>query len=80
MSIVATGCHNGLLVPQDLGLSYVKRGRDELQPAYLANDTQVSAPADYIARPDAVVYTVICSSLSQLAAIPRNRHAIPARA
>lgn len=53
----------------------------KLEPAYFATGTQATVPADYIVRPDAaVVHTVICSSLPELAAIPRNRHAIPATA
>jgi cysteine desulfurase / selenocysteine lyase len=52
ISILAAGCHKGLLVPQGLGILYVKEGLDELQPVYLAMAGVANPPADYIARPD----------------------------
>lgn len=52
VSVLAAGCHKGLLVPQGLGILYVKNGLDELQPAYLAMTGIANPPADYIARPD----------------------------
>lgn len=52
VSVLAAGCHKGLLVPQGLGILYVKSGLDELQPAYLAMSSLANPPEDYIARPD----------------------------
>lgn len=52
VSILAAGTHKGLLVPQGLGVLYVREGLDELQPAYLAMSSMANPPADYIARPD----------------------------
>ncbi|BEP65055.1 aminotransferase class V-fold PLP-dependent enzyme (plasmid) [Variovorax sp. V213] len=52
VSVLAAGCHKGLLVPQGLGILYVKEGLDELQPAYLAMSSLANPPEDYIARPD----------------------------
>ncbi len=52
ISLLAAGCHKGLLVPQGLGILYVKEGLDELQPAYLAMASMAKPPADYIAQPD----------------------------
>lgn len=52
ISILAAGCHKGLLVPQGLGILYVKQGLDDVQPAYLAMAGVANPPADYIARPD----------------------------
>jgi selenocysteine lyase/cysteine desulfurase len=52
VSVLAAGCHKGLLVPQGLGILYVKAGLDELQPAYLAMSSLANPPEDYIARPD----------------------------
>jgi selenocysteine lyase/cysteine desulfurase len=49
-SIIAFGCHKGLLVPQGLGVLYVRRGLNELQPAYLAVAGLAHPPADLIAR------------------------------
>lgn len=54
VSALAAGCHKGLLVPQGLGILYVKDGLDDLQPAYLAMSGIANPPADYIARPDDV--------------------------
>jgi cysteine desulfurase / selenocysteine lyase len=51
-SIVGSGCHKGLLVPQGLGILYCKEGLDELQPAYLAMSSLANPPGDYIARAD----------------------------
>ncbi|MHA7685035.1 aminotransferase class V-fold PLP-dependent enzyme [Cupriavidus sp. PET2-C1] len=50
ISVLAAGTHKGLLVPQGLGIMYVKSGLDELQPAYLAMSGLANPPADYIAR------------------------------
>lgn len=55
VSVLAAGCHKGLLVPQGLGILYVKEGLDELQPAYLAMSSLENPPEDYIARPDDLV-------------------------
>lgn len=52
ISILAAGCHKGLLVPQGLGILYVKQGLDDIRPAYLAMAGVANPPADYIARPD----------------------------
>ena len=52
ISVLAAGCHKGLLVPQGLGILYVKEGLDDLQPTYLAMASLADPPADYIARPD----------------------------
>jgi len=49
---LAAGCHKGLLVPQGLGILYVKDGLDDLQPTYLAMASLANPPADYIARSD----------------------------
>lgn len=51
ISILAAGTHKGMLVPQGLGVLYVRDGLDELQPAYLAMCSMANPPADYIARP-----------------------------
>lgn len=51
-SIVAMGCHKGLLVPQGIGLIYADRNLDELKPAYLAAASLAEPPADFIADPD----------------------------
>lgn len=52
VSVLAAGTHKGLLVPQGLGVLYVREGLDELQPAYLAMSSLARPPADFIARPD----------------------------
>src|SRR5262245_37406998 len=52
VSVLAAGCHKGLLVPQGLGLLYVKEDLQELQPAYLAMSSLANPPDDYIARPE----------------------------
>ncbi len=52
ISVLAAGCHKGLLVPQGLGILYVKDGLDDLQPTYLAMASLANPPADYIARSD----------------------------
>lgn len=52
VSVLAAGCHKGLLVPQGLGILYVKNGLDEMQPAYVAMSALANPPADYVARPD----------------------------
>jgi selenocysteine lyase/cysteine desulfurase len=52
ISVLAAGTHKGLLVPQGLGLLYVRDGLNELQPAYVAMSSMARPPADYIARPE----------------------------
>lgn len=52
VDILAAGCHKGLLVPQGLGLLYVREGLADLHPAYLAMSAMARPPTDYIARPD----------------------------
>lgn len=52
VSVLAAGCHKGLLVPQGLGLLYVDAALTELQPAYLATAGLARPPADLIANPD----------------------------
>jgi cysteine desulfurase/selenocysteine lyase len=52
VSVLAAGCHKGLLVPQGLGILYVKAGLDELHPTYLAMAGVAHPPSDLIARPD----------------------------
>lgn len=51
-SLIGSGCHKGLLVPQGLGILYCRQGLDELQPAYLAMSSLAYPPGDYIARAD----------------------------
>jgi selenocysteine lyase/cysteine desulfurase len=51
-SLIGSGCHKGLLVPQGLGILYCRQGLDELQPAYLAMSSLAHPPSDYIARAD----------------------------
>lgn len=52
VSILAAGCHKGLLVPQGLGLLYVNQALlGRLQPAYLALSALAHPPADLIADP-----------------------------
>jgi selenocysteine lyase/cysteine desulfurase len=51
-SLIGSGCHKGLLVPQGLGILYCREGLAELQPAYLAMSSLASPPQDYIARGD----------------------------
>lgn len=52
ISILAAGCHKGLLIPQGLGLLYVDRARiGELHPAYLALAGLAHPPADLVADP-----------------------------
>jgi cysteine desulfurase/selenocysteine lyase len=52
VSLLAAGCHKGLLVPQGLGVLYAKQPIEDLQPAYLAMSSLAEPPDDYIARPD----------------------------
>jgi cysteine desulfurase/selenocysteine lyase len=52
VSMVAFGCHKGLLVPQGLGVLYVRQGQSALQPAYLAVAGLANPPADLVARAD----------------------------
>ncbi|HMO29883.1 aminotransferase class V-fold PLP-dependent enzyme [Enterovirga sp.] len=51
-TIIGSGCHKGLLVPQGLGIVFCKAGHDELRPAYMALSSLADPPADYIARHD----------------------------
>jgi selenocysteine lyase/cysteine desulfurase len=51
-SLIGSGCHKGLLVPQGLGILYCRQGLDELQPAYIAMSSLACPPGDYIARAD----------------------------
>jgi cysteine desulfurase/selenocysteine lyase len=51
ISALAAGCHKGLLVPQGLGLLYVDRKLEGLEPAYLALAGLAHPPADLIANP-----------------------------
>lgn len=51
ISMLAAGCHKGLLVPQGLGFLYVKEGIELLPPAYLALAGLARPPADLVARP-----------------------------
>lgn len=51
-TIIGSGCHKGLLVPQGLGIVFCKAGHDELRPAYMAMSSLAHPPADYIARHD----------------------------
>lgn len=52
ISVLAAGTHKGMLVPQGLGVLYVRSGLDELRPTYLAMCSMANPPADYIARPN----------------------------
>lgn len=52
VSLLGSGCHKGLLVPQGLGIVYCKEALEELQPAYLAMSSLAQPPADYVARAD----------------------------
>ena len=54
VSVLAAGCHKGLMVPQGLGLLYVSQHLKELQPPFLAMSSMARPPDDYIARPDDV--------------------------
>jgi selenocysteine lyase/cysteine desulfurase len=51
-SLLASGSHKGLLVPQGLGFLYCDKNLSELEPVYLANASLAEPPADLIARPD----------------------------
>jgi selenocysteine lyase/cysteine desulfurase len=51
-SMIAFGCHKGLLVPQGLGVLYVRGGLSELRPAYLAVAGLAHPPNDLVARAD----------------------------
>jgi selenocysteine lyase/cysteine desulfurase len=55
VSMLAAGCHKGLLVPQGLGILYARRTLTELEPAYLALAGIADPPGDLIARPDHLV-------------------------
>lgn len=51
-SMLAFGCHKGLLVPHGLGVLYVSQSLPELRPAYLALASLAHPPSDLIARAD----------------------------
>jgi cysteine desulfurase / selenocysteine lyase len=51
-SMLAFGCHKGLLVPHGLGVLYASKSLPEMRPAYLALASLAHPPADLIARAD----------------------------
>ena len=51
-SMLAFGCHKGLLVPQGLGVLYASKALPEMRPAYLALAGLAHPPADLVARAD----------------------------
>ena len=51
ISMLAAGCHKGLLVPQGLGILYVDETLEGLEPVYLAMAGLSNPPADYVANP-----------------------------
>jgi cysteine desulfurase/selenocysteine lyase len=51
-SMLAFGCHKGLLVPHGLGVLYVSKSLPEMRPAYLALASLAHPPSDLIARAD----------------------------
>jgi cysteine desulfurase / selenocysteine lyase len=51
-SMVAFGCHKGLMVPQGLGILYSDKTLTNLEPTYLAAASLANPPADLIARAD----------------------------
>ena len=51
-SMLAFGCHKGLLVPHGLGVLYVSQALPEMRPAYLALASLAHPPGDLIARPE----------------------------
>lgn len=51
-SMVAFGCHKGLMVPQGLGILYSDKTLKNLEPPYLAAASLANPPADLIARID----------------------------
>jgi selenocysteine lyase/cysteine desulfurase len=51
-SMLAFGCHKGLLVPQGLGVLYASKALPEMRPAYLALSGLAHPPADLVARAD----------------------------
>jgi selenocysteine lyase/cysteine desulfurase len=53
-SLIGSGSHKGLLVPQGLGLLYWDKSLSELEPAYLAAASLAEVPGDLIARPDSM--------------------------
>lgn len=54
ISILAAGCHKGLLTPQGLGFIYVDDSLERLNPAYIATASLANPPADFIATPNDV--------------------------
>lgn len=52
VSMLAAGCHKGLLVSQGLGFLYVDKTLQDLRPAYLSMAGMAHPPADYIAVPE----------------------------
>jgi cysteine desulfurase/selenocysteine lyase len=51
-SMLAFGCHKGLLVPQGLGVLYASKSLPEMRPAYLALAGLAHPPGDLVARAD----------------------------
>lgn len=51
-SMMAFGCHKGLLVPQGLGALYVDKSLENLKPAYLAIAGLRNPPGDLVANPN----------------------------
>lgn len=51
LSMLAAGCHKGLLIPQGLGLLYCNHRCTELEPAYVALASLENVPDDLVARP-----------------------------
>jgi cysteine desulfurase / selenocysteine lyase len=52
VSMMAFGCHKGLLVPQGLGILYANRSLPDLSPAYLSLSSLSRPPGDLVARGD----------------------------
>lgn len=50
ISMLAAGCHKGLLLPQGMGVLYVSRELSGLLPAYLAGSAVANASPDRIVR------------------------------
>ncbi|HEY4068266.1 MAG TPA: aminotransferase class V-fold PLP-dependent enzyme [Burkholderiaceae bacterium] len=76
VSILATGCHKGLLVPQGLGILYVNRALGDLEPAYLAGVAISGSPhdrppcsSDIVLRPGAARFEIGNLNLPHLHAL-----------
>lgn len=52
VSLLAAGCHKGLLVSQGMGFLYVSKEVENLAPTFLAMSGMAHPPTDYIATPD----------------------------